>query len=355
MKTDDASAQRAVLCKFCEHWYIQPCTDSTKANCPNMIAKRARLNGSAQSSTRHHYIPVFYLKRWRGNDGKICEFSRPYKHIYTKRAYPVQTGFVDRLYEMRGVPSEIAQQVEDEFMKPADTFAARSLAMLETRNDRINYESKYRSAWSLFLMTLLIRMPEDLEVLAAAVADEWARVFPKLEEQYALKRQAEDPPTLQRFIDQKDPHHMSRWTLDLARRLMDYEGIGQLLNNMRWFVLTSSAEAPRLLTSDRPVLISATLTEDNAYVFLPIAPDRLFVAVNSKETEIIVRRRLMKELVEGTNKLIVRHAVKYVYGTDNGSVEFVDQNIGQSRPKSLMERLRDRRNEDAEAKGKRAR
>jgi hypothetical protein len=121
---------------------------------------------------------------------------------------------------------------------------------------------------------------------------------------------------------------------------------------MRWFVLTTSSEGPRLLTSDRPVLISSTLTEENAYVFLPIAPNRLFVAVNSKETETIVRRRVMKELVEGANKLIVQHAVKYVYGTDNASVKFVDQHIGKSRPKSLMQRLRERRNEDAEAKGK---
>jgi hypothetical protein len=63
----------------------------------------------------------------------------------------------------------------------------------------------------------------------------------------------------------------------------------------------------------------------------------------------------MKELVEGMNKLIVQRAVKYVYGTDDGSVKFVDQHIGKSRPKSLMQRLRDRRNEDAEAKGKRVR
>lgn len=76
-------------------------------------------------------------------------------------------------------------------------------------------------------------------------------------------------------------------------------------------------------------------------MFVPIAPDHLFVAVNSEETEIIVKRRVVKELVEGVNTLIVQHAVKYVYGTDNASVDFVDQHIGESWPKSLMQRLRD--------------
>jgi Protein of unknown function (DUF4238) len=70
-----------------------------------MIAKRGPTSGAAQASIRHHYIPVFYLKRWRRDDRKIYEFSRRYELIHTKRIYPVQTGFVDRLYEMKGVPS----------------------------------------------------------------------------------------------------------------------------------------------------------------------------------------------------------------------------------------------------------
>jgi hypothetical protein len=24
---------------------------------------------------RHHYIPVFYLKKWTGPDGRLCEYS----------------------------------------------------------------------------------------------------------------------------------------------------------------------------------------------------------------------------------------------------------------------------------------
>lgn len=246
----------------------------------------------------------------------------------------------------------MAQQVEDEFMKPIDTLASRSLSMLETQNDRIAYESKYRSAWSLFLMTLLMRMPEDLKVLAAALAEEWVRELPKLAELYAGKRKGDDPPTLQEFIDQKDPDHMARWTLNVARRLMDHDGIGQMLNNMRWFVLTAGDDAPRLLTSDRPVVISGTLTEENAYLLLPIGPTQLFVAVNSIGTEVMFRKRQVKELVEATNKLAVQHAEKYVYGTDDGYVRFVDEHIGTSRPRSLMQRVRERRNENAEAKAK---
>ena len=33
---------------------------------------------------KHHYLPVFYLKQWAGKDGRLCEFSRPYKNVKPK-------------------------------------------------------------------------------------------------------------------------------------------------------------------------------------------------------------------------------------------------------------------------------
>lgn len=111
---------RTEECEFCGHHYIRPCTAATQADCRNV--KLLRPETEPQASIRHHYIPVFYLKRWcSGDDKKICEYSRPHKDIYDRRIFPVQTGFLDRLYETKGVPKLIAQQVEDDFMKSVDT------------------------------------------------------------------------------------------------------------------------------------------------------------------------------------------------------------------------------------------
>jgi hypothetical protein len=126
-----------------------------------MIAKREAAEG-AQQSIRHHYIPVFYSKRWSGDDDRICEFSRPYKKIHSQRVYPKQTGFLDRLYEKKGVPKSIAQHVEDVFMKSVDNFAANALSLIETDVEKVKNDAEQRSAWSLFLITLMTRMPEDL-------------------------------------------------------------------------------------------------------------------------------------------------------------------------------------------------
>jgi hypothetical protein len=55
---------------------------------------------------RHHYIPIFYLKQWAGDDKRICEFGRPYDRAKPRRVHPAGTGYMDGLntVEGQGVP-----------------------------------------------------------------------------------------------------------------------------------------------------------------------------------------------------------------------------------------------------------
>ena len=121
--------------------------------------------------------------------------------------------------------------------------------------------------------------------------------------------------------------------------LIDHQGIGQMLNDMHWFVVTAEADAPRLLTSDRPLFLSAKLGAPDCYLTLPIAPDRLFVAVNSKDSEAGFRARPQKELIEETNVRSAQQAAKYVYGGDNVRLEFVDRYISTARQPSFFRGL----------------
>jgi len=343
----NGSIRRAIQCEFCKHWYIMPCEDNEQEKCPNMIWLRSQEPAPAQQSIRHHYIPQFYSKRWSGEDFKITEFSCPYKTLQAKQVLPVQTGFADRLYEMKGLPAAAAQRVEDEFMKPIDSDAAVALRLLETGDSRIHTETKYRFAWSQFLITLMFRTPNDLIVLAEILTGDWVRDFPMFENKYLASRKPDDPATLQDFIDQKDPDFMARWTIDDARALMDHDELLQLLNNLRWFVLTTAPDVPQFLTSDRPVVMSDILTADDSYLYLSLGPHRLFVAVTNVAAEQRIKRFPTAQLVEETNRLITLQAAKYVYGADKKAIEFVEKYFGKPGPKSLMERLRDYRNEKA--------
>ena len=61
---------------------------------------------------RHHYLPVFYLARWAGDDGKVCRFHRPYRDVVVSRLTPEHTGFEDRLCSLEGAPAGQEQRIE---------------------------------------------------------------------------------------------------------------------------------------------------------------------------------------------------------------------------------------------------
>lgn len=333
---------RAVVCSFCGHPYIRPCTAKTEAACPNMIAKR-ETEAEAQQSFRHHYIPQFYSGRWTGDDDRICEFSRPYRKIHRQRVYPKQTGFLDRLCEKKGVSKSIAQQVEDKFMSPVDNFAAKALEVIETDVDKVKNDADRRSAWSLFLIALMTRMPEDIATLAEILEDDWKRDLPRHKKEYATNRRPEHPDTIEEFIERYDPEHMERWVMNVVPELTDHEGIGQSLNGMRWSIVTTPDDAPPFLTSDRPLHMSKTFSKSDCYLTLPIGPHRLFVAANSEAMERSFKDKPPKDLAREINTQVVKQAVKYVYGIDDAEQAFVDKLISSDRSPSLLERLRDHR------------
>jgi hypothetical protein len=70
---------------------------------------------------KHHYIPVFYLKQWRGPDRRVIEFSRPYlDKVKPRNVDPDGTGYVRGLYRLPGVADEHAEIIERAFFTKLD-------------------------------------------------------------------------------------------------------------------------------------------------------------------------------------------------------------------------------------------
>jgi two-component sensor histidine kinase len=109
------------------------------------------------------------------------------------------------------------------------------------------------------------------------------------------------------------------------------------------FVVTMAADAPPLLSSDRPLFVSGAFGAADCYLTLPIAKDRLFVATCSEEMERTFKSQPQSELIRSTNMQVAKQAAKYVYGSDKSELEFVDKHISTDRPKCFFERLREYR------------
>jgi hypothetical protein len=185
-----------------------------------------------------------------------------------------------------------------------EDLAAKALDIIEADVEKLWNDAERRSAWSLFLMSLMMRMPEDLAALTQIAEDKWKRDLPSLREKYAANRLPDHPETIEEFIEKEDPEFIGRWVMDDLPELTQHERMGQTLNAMRWSAVVKPDDAPPFLTSDRPLFMSKTFSEPECYLTLPIGPHRLFVATNTEAMERKFKDWVPKELAQEVNSQV---------------------------------------------------
>jgi hypothetical protein len=53
---------------------------------------------------KNHFVPCFYSSLWTGEDGNLCEFTRPYDRVKPLRKHPAATGYSHDLYTEAALP-----------------------------------------------------------------------------------------------------------------------------------------------------------------------------------------------------------------------------------------------------------
>lgn len=133
----------------------------------------------------HHYNPKFILKRWTVNDGPLCEMRLIRGNVLAKHRYPSATGFRTDLYRTDGVPPANAQDLEVLFMSPLDNDAAASLDKFLAGRP---LDPDDRTAWAIFLLSLLYRNPECVELIKGHMAEIRSEATDALEGEWAALR-----------------------------------------------------------------------------------------------------------------------------------------------------------------------
>lgn len=293
------------------------------------------MDKTTQQPLYHHYLPSFYQVRWAGEDGKLRRFSKPVENkIVAKWVSPEVSGGEDRLYTDHAAPAETAQALESGFMSPLDSLASQALAALEANDPMLRRDYRLRSAWSRFLMSLMMRMPDHLETLSGGLVEEWARMMPELETAYALGRGLGDPETFAGYLESRTPEDVRSWMIRVLRRLMDHAQIGALITNMRWFVRRIDGPA-QFLTSIRPIITWYEFAAEDSYIILPIGPKAAFVAVNNLATQRRIEANDPEKWVGDLNRLIAGAAVKFVFARDDEMRPLIERDFG-SKPRTTL-------------------
>jgi hypothetical protein len=102
---------------------------------------------------------------------------------------------------------------------------------------------------------------------------------------------------------------------------------------MNWTRIDLRRSAVPLLTSDRPIVF-LSLLDPQAYIALPIGPHDLFVAAFDDRFS---RPRVnATEIAWCMNKDVVSNGREFVWGVDDGQIDFVRTSIGANPDRVIL-------------------
>lgn len=301
-----------------------------------MFSSPTKIRG--KKGPKHHYIPVFYLKQWAGEDCRLCEFSKPYDRVKPRRTHPDATGYERGLYTIPGVPDERSQILETIYMQNVDDWAARAIRILrEPTANSFTLNQQTKVGWARFLYCMILRSPEYLERAQELMRPYMIDAVDSVRDQYEALREPGQPETFEEFRAQylADPFLMS--PNRILHSLIDSERIITHIMDMRWWTITINSPKHLLLTSDRPIIMTNGIGIPEGHIAMPISPRELFFATNSEAVHKQISEMPQKQLVQISNQRVTEQARKFVYGFSDAQLSFVSGRFGKMIPATPLE------------------
>jgi hypothetical protein len=271
---------------------------------------------------KHHYIPVFYLRQWADECSRLVEYSRqgPHRVVKARPTSPTGTGYVRGLYRLEDVDPNVVNVVETLFLKPSDGLAANALQSF--LKGEAFPRPQLRTSWSRFVLSLMLRYPEAVELMKRQLRENVQAVYEKM-------RKPDEPATFAEYEILHGKQEMARVHGRLLMDLMQDSRMGRLIFGMNWGVLKFKNYKYNLLTSDRPV-VSNVFRLSAHHLCMPISPEMIWVACATTPAEEEFRRINLVDVMVAMNDVIVRQAKTHVWGTKDASqLRFVRNRMGQ--------------------------
>jgi len=262
---------------------------------------------------KHHFIPVFYLKQWAGDDEQICEYRCRYHGVLPKRVFSDATGYVHGLYSVPGLPKEDEQYVEKKFMARIDGDAAVALQwILDESKPAGDLPDQLKLRWAQFVYSMVFRAPNVIERMKLAMDKQVAD---------GVIKQPAIPFTPAEVFP-------SMLTSKFALR--------ELLS-MRWTTCALNAIKHFLLTSDRPIIMTNGVMRENGHIALPTSPRTFFLAYRSDDFFRHLSALNQDALAYMLNDNVAKQSINFVYAFDDRQTRFVQNRFGKRRPSTPLD------------------
>jgi len=269
-----------------------------------------------------------------GSDGRLCEYSRPHSIVKVKRKSPGATGYVDGLYTIPGFPADRVEIVEKQFMGAIDNEGAKAVGAIlngdfrEPGDGPLSLSERQRSWFATFIWSLFVRLPQSLKRLdeLGRVANPNVEELEVIREAYPYLRAASDPVS---FDDYKALQHSlpevpgAQLIPTAVHNIPMIAGIASMESTVAAFVSPKHS----ILTSDRPALVTHPFNHPESFLTFPLSPRHVFLAARDSDRIREIKTLGPDVLSKAVNAQIVAHADKYVYGTDDSQLRFVENRL----------------------------
>ncbi|WP_176538886.1 DUF4238 domain-containing protein [Rhizobium sp. J15] len=277
---------------------------------------------------KHHYIPQFYLRPWEGNDNRLQEFKRGYQNqVTTKRVFTKQTGYAPDLYTLPGATEETKQNVEKAFMALLDNEAVKARDMM--LSGQIPADPKTRESWTRFVLSMVFRNPEEMAKFKESFCNELRKPDARIQAEYESLKAPGDPETFEEWLMTNRPARVERSAILVMTNLVQRNNVNYLLRTMHWRVIDISVVSRRLMTSDRPIMMSNGMVQYAGHFALPISPTKLFLACTTVQFADQFCAMPTGKMVREVNKLVVGQGRKFIYAQDAAQLSDVRQQMGR--------------------------
>lgn len=254
--------------------------------------------------------------------------------VAVDRKAPSGVGWEPNGYTFDGFTGDEAEAVETDVMKPKDGKASLILGRLEREGAGGTWSNDERYAWTWFIVSLLVRGPEDVRSAKRNISVEWANPNQRMEARYQklltdlpMMRESAHP-TLKAYIASMDEQYGKRLGVKIMAEMTDQNEISSAIANMHWEVRNVSGEGS-FLTSDRPVRRDYPFKSRSALLTVPIGPKAMFLAAHSRKMIDRAFRGGNADFVRRNNREIVRQARQFVFASDASDREWITKNIAK--------------------------
>ena len=279
---------------------------------------------------KHHYIPVFYLQQWTNGNGRFIEYRRENGRVVARPTSPKGTGYVRGLYRLPNVPDDKAEIIETVYMRQVDNGAAPALKLMLDPTSRLESLSDQNKVyWARFLHCMVLRSPEYVAAVGKLLQQDAIGTIEQYRAEYPKLRQPNEPETFDEFKIKFLANPLNVSAARIIPQLADSNAIAQHICRMNWKIIEFHKSPHRLLTSDRPIIMTNGIGIRCAHVGIPISPTQLFIAFYDDEGYRKLKALSAKEIIRNANTKVVEQAISCVYGFSDADMSFVSRGFGK--------------------------